>query len=99
MQRLPAAAQQRLRAKRQLESYELIALKQQAQDEYYKDKANVEKANNERVDVTLTVKDIDYIDPLDASFRCSFSLHAIYSFDEEKQRKDVSDHPIIFTIK
>lgn len=75
---------------RKLEAYELIALKQKEMDQLYKDKQNVENSNNDKVDVLLTIRDIDYIDPIDSSFRCSFTLTGIYMFNEGKQRKDVS---------
>ena len=83
---------------RKLEAYELIALKQKEMDELYKNKQNVENSNNDKVDVLLTVRDVDYIDPIDSSFRCSFTLTGIYMFNEEKQRKDVSFvHTFIFS--
>ena len=75
---------------RKLEAYELIALKQKELDQLYKDKQNVLDSDNTKVDVLLTVRDVDYIDPIDSSFRCSFTLTGIYMFNEDKQRKDVS---------
>lgn len=56
-------------------------------DEQYKNRDTSKNKGNTQVDLAVTIRDIDYIDPVDGSFRCGFEVHGIYTFDMDKQKR------------
>ena len=79
-------------SQRFLKSYELVNIKHAKQKESHHHKS---QNNDMKVEVMMTINDIDGIDNINGCFRSSFDLHAIYTFDESRQRKDVSVHYLL----
>lgn len=75
-------------SQRFLKSYELVNIKHAKQKESHHAKS---QNNDMKVEVMMTVNDIDGIDNINGCFRSSFDLHAIYMFDESRQRKDLAE--------
>lgn len=90
---LPPSAVGKKGPQRFLKSYELVNIKHAKQKESHHAKS---QNNDMKVEVMMTVNDIDGIDNINGCFRSSFDLHAIYTFDESRQRKDVRNILIIF---
>lgn len=61
----------------------------------YKKKQNLKKAtkvgdSDTKVDITITVVDLDEINAVDGDFRVKFKVHAIYKFDSRQKKESVS---------
>lgn len=64
-----------------LKSFELVSIRQKAKAEAKKKKAQNVEDGETRLDTTITILDLDNIDPIHGSFKMKFKVHAIYKFD------------------
>lgn len=81
---IPAVANMNGRA---LETYKVQTEQQNIMNELFKQKETSKSGKNNTVDVTVSVMDIDYIDPVDGSFFCAFHTTCMYQFIVESQKR------------
>ena len=79
-----------------LKCFELLAIRQKNKAEKKAKKAQNVGEDEARLDTTVTVLDIDEIDPIHGTFKMKFKVHAIYKFDEKKLKATVSYKYIFF---
>ena len=73
-----------------LKCFELLAIRQKNKAEKKAKKAQNIGEDDTRLDTTVTILDIDDIDPIHGTFKMKFKVHAIYKFDDQKLKSTVS---------
>lgn len=84
-----------------LKCFELLAIRQKNKAESKAKKAKNGGEDETRLDTTVTVMDLDNIDPIRGTFKMKFKIHAIYKFDDNKLKQDEGENdepPLIYPL-